>query len=328
MKIAFFSTQKYDKTFFQQANQQYHFELDFFDEKLTINTVSLAIDHDAVCVFVNDQVTASVVQQLAKFGIKTIALRCAGFNNVDLEAVKTCGLQLVRVPKYSPYAVAEHALALLMALNRKLHKAYNRVREHNFTLDGLLGFDIYGKTVGVIGMGEIGRHFARIMYGMGCRILAFDPCQNEQPGVNYVDLATLYQQSHIISLHCPLTPKTRHIINQSAVDVMCDGVFLINTGRGALIDTAAVINGLKCQKIAGLGLDVYEQEESLFFADHSMEIIDDELFERLLTFPNVLITGHQAFFTDEALHNIASVTLNSLHCLQSNGCCENSVQLT
>lgn len=313
MKVAVFSTKNYDREFLGSANASRH-ELHFFEPHLSEQTAALAEGFEAVCVFVNDTVDALVVAKLAGLGVRLIALRCAGYNNVDLAAVKKHGLTVVRVPGYSPYAVAEHTIGLMLALNRKLQRAYNRVREGNFALGGLLGFDMHGKTAGIIGTGTIGSVTARILIGCGCKVLAFDPVENENCralGVRYVTFDDLFSQSHIITLHCPLTPENKHLINASALQKMRDGVMLINTSRGALIDTLAVIQALKSGKIGYLGLDVYEEEEQIFFEDRSGLIIPDDLFARLLTFPNVIITGHQAFFTREALENIAATTIEN-----------------
>lgn len=313
MKIAFFSTQPYDKEYFKRYNQQHH--ITFYEAQLNEQTVNLAKGNDAICAFVNDKLNAEVIKLLAEWGIKIIAQRCAGFNNVDIAAAKENKITVVRVPAYSPHAVAEHALALIMTLNRKTHKAYNRVREGNFSLDRLTGFDVYGKTVGVIGTGKIGQCFAHIMLGLGCKVLAFDIIANkdlETAGVQYMPLMDVLQQSTIISLHCPLTEQTKHIINRITLDMMKDGTMLINTSRGALIDTRDAIEALKRGRLGYLGIDVYEQEEKLFFHDLSENIIEDDVIMRLLSFPNVLITSHQGFLTEEALTQIALVTLQSL----------------
>jgi D-lactate dehydrogenase len=313
VKVAVFSTKNYDREFLSSSNVSQH-ELYFFEPHLNEQTATLATGSEAVCVFVNDTVDALVVAKLAGLGVRLIALRCAGYNNVDLAAVKKHRLTVVRVPGYSPYAVAEHTISLMLALNRKLQRAYNRVREGNFALGGLLGFDMHGRTAGIIGTGNIGSVTARILIGFGCEVLAFDPVENENCralGVRYVTFDDLFSQSHIITLHCPLTPANKHLINASALQKMRDGVMLINTSRGALIDTVAVIQALKSGKIGYLGLDVYEEEERIFFEDRSGLIIPDDLFARLLTFPNVIITGHQAFFTREALENIARTTIDN-----------------
>lgn len=310
MKVAVFSTKDYDREFLNAINTQYQHKLVFFEAKLMEDTASLADGFPAVCAFVNDSLDAYVLQVLHRQGTRLIALRSAGFNHVDLRRAEQLSMTVVRVPAYSPHAVAEHALALILGLNRKTHRAYNRIREGNFSLVGLLGFDIQGKTVGVIGTGAIGSTFARIMNALGCRVLASDPYPDPRVDqfANYVELRQLYRESDIISLHCPLLPETRHLIDDKAISHMKKGVMLINTSRGRVVDTRAVIDGLKSRKIAYLGLDVYEEESHLFFDDLSQEIIDDDIFMRLLTFPNVLITGHQGFFTREALTAIAQTT--------------------
>ena len=313
MQIAFFSTKVYDKTFFDAANHAH--DIHYYEAPLNEMTVGLAQGSAAVCVFVNDRLNAAVIEALRGLGVKLIALRCAGYNNVDLVAAEKCGMTIVRVPAYSPHAVAEHAVALILTLNRKTHKAYNRVREGNFSLDRLIGFDLYGKTVGVIGTGKIGAIFCEIMQGFGCKVLAFDVLANkelEAKGVNYLPLLDLFEQSDIISLHCPLNEQTKHILNKFSFDRMKKGVMIINTSRGALIDTPSAIDALKAEKIGYLGLDVYEQEETLFFNDLSENIIQDDVIMRLLSFPNVLITSHQGFFTEEALTQIAHTTLENI----------------
>ncbi|CAN5838385.1 2-hydroxyacid dehydrogenase [soil metagenome] len=314
MKITFFSTQPYDKDFFNRYNDSFGFELVFFETQLNPQTVNLIDKSDAVCVFVNDLVNEKVIEQLALKGVKVIALRCAGFNNVDLEAAKQKNMHVCRVPAYSPQAVAEHAVAMILTLNRKTHKAYNRVREQNFSLNGLLGFDVNGKTIGVIGTGNIGKAFCRIALGFGCKVLAFDIIANkelEAAGVQFVPLIELLQQSDIISLHCPLNEQTKHIINTDTIAMMKKGVMLINTSRGALIDTPAVIMALKSGQLAYLGIDVYEQEEHIFFRDLSATVIEDDTIQRLMSFSNVLVTAHQAFFTQEALTQITITTLRN-----------------
>ena len=320
MKTAVFSAKTYDREFLSVANGSRH-ELHFFEPHLNEETVGLAAGFGAVCVFVNDQVNASVIAKLRSLGVRLIALRCAGYNNVDLPAATKHGITVVRVPAYSPYAVAEHAIALMLALNRKVHRAYNRVREGNFALDGLVGFDMHGKTVGLIGTGQIGIVVAQILTGFGCPTLAFDPIPNptcQSLGVRYVELNELLAQSDVISLHCPLTPENKHIINDAAIARMKNGVMLINTSRGSLLDTVAIVGGLKSGKIGYLGLDVYEEEEEIFFEDRSGLILGDDVFARLLTFPNVIITGHQAFFTREALLNIADKTIDNITRFENN----------
>lgn len=315
MRVAVFSTKPYDEAYLSAANAEHHHELVFHEARLTTDTVALAEACDAVCVFVNDELDEPVLQQLAAKGIHAVALRSAGFNHVDLAAADRLGLEVVRVPTYSPYAVAEHASALILALNRKIHRAYNRVREGNFALHGLLGFDLHGKTAGVFGTGTIGTVFARIMLGYGCRVVAVDPEPNDECrslGVEYVAHEELLRAADVVALHLPLTPRTHHLIDADALDRMREGAMLINTSRGALIDTVAVIAALKSGKLGALGIDVYEEEADLFFEDLSDRVLTDDVFSRLLTFPNVLVTGHQAFFTDEALTRIAATTLENL----------------
>jgi D-lactate dehydrogenase len=315
MKITFFSSKKYDKESFTSVNAAYNFELEFFETHLGPHSVEMVKNATVVCAFVNDKLTRPVLESLAAKNVKIIALRSAGFNNLDIEAAKELGLRVCRVPTYSPQAVAEHALAMIMTLNRKTHKAYNRVREQNFALQGLLGFDVNGKTVGVIGTGNIGKAFIRIMHGMGCHIVAFDKFPDkslESTGVRYLPLEDVLRQSDIISLHCPLTDDTLHLIKKETIDIMKKGVMIINTGRGKLIDTKAAIEALKDGQIGYLGLDVYEQEEQIFFRDLSADIIQDDVIQRLMGFPNVLVTAHQAFFTKEAMEQIAVITCNNI----------------
>ncbi len=330
MKVAIFSTKRYDRNFIEAANQGHKHELVFLEPRLTPETVALARDFPAVCVFVNDQLDAPVLKDLAENGTRLVALRCAGFNHVDLAAAERLDLTVARVPAYSPHSVAEHTVALLLALNRKVHRAYARVREGNFALEGLLGFDLYDKTVGIIGTGKIGVEVARIMRGFGCRLLAYDIFRNpecEEMGVRYAELPELFSGSDIITLHCPLTPETYHLIDNKALAKMKQSVVLINTSRGALVDTRAIIDGLKTGKIGYLGLDVYEEEGDLFFEDLSDVIIHDDTFARLLTFPNVLVTGHQAFFTSNALQNIAETTLSNISEFERTGSCQNVVKI-
>jgi D-lactate dehydrogenase len=314
MKMAVFSAKRFDREFLGDASQSTGHELTFFEPRLASETCKLAEGFPAVCAFVNDELGADVLARLAGGGTRLIAMRCAGFNNVDVEAAGRLGHRITRVPAYSPYAVAEHAVGLILTLNRKIHKAYNRVREGNFALDGLLGFDLHGRTAGVVGTGKIGQAVAQILQGFGCRVLLFDVFEN--PGCRelgeYVPLDRLLAESEIVTLHVPLTAETHHMIDGPAIARMKPGVMLINTSRGGLIDTRAVIEGLKEQKIGFLGLDVYEEEADLFFEDLSTRVIRDDVFSRLLTFPNVVITGHQAFFTREALAQIAAVTMESL----------------
>ncbi len=322
MRVAVFATKPYDERYLTAANErgEHGHDLTFFETRLTSATAPLADGHDAVCAFVNDDLGATTLQHLHHLGVSTVALRASGFNNTDLLTADRLGLTVCRVPAYSPYAVAEHTLSLLLALNRKIHRAWNRVREHNFALNGLLGFDINDKTVGIIGTGQIGRVFARIMHGLGCHILAYDPYPSDEItalGGEYVGLSDLFRRSDIISLHTPLTPETYHLINGLAIAQMKDGVVLLNTSRGALVETVSAIEGLKSGKIGALGLDVYEEEGDLFFEDLSDQVLRDDVFSRLLTFPNVVVTGHQAFFTDEAMAHIAETTLSNLSNLET-----------
>jgi len=322
MRVAVYSTKPYDEQFLTAANLTHRHGLSFFEPRLFHGTVPLAAGAEAVCAFVNDDLGAGVLDGLARLGVRHVALRSAGFNNVDLGAAARLGISVTRVPGYSPHAVAEHCVALVLALNRRIHRAYNRVREGNFALTGLLGFDLFGKTVGIVGTGRIGSCFARIMIGFGCRVVASDPFPNDEcraMGVEYVPLEALLAQSDIVSLHLPLTPQTYHFIEAERLGSMRDGVMLINTSRGMLIDTVAVINALKQGKIGYLGLDVYEEEADLFFEDLSDQVLRDDVFSRLLTFPNVLITGHQAFFTREAMTNIAATTMENLTAAEHGG---------
>lgn len=327
MKVAVFSTKRYDREFLAAANAGAH-ELLFLEPHLDAQTVPLAAGFGGVCVFVNDRVDAAVLEKIAAGGTRLIAMRCAGFNNVDLAAAARLGIAVVRVAAYSPHAVAEHTLGLILALNRHLHRAYNRVREGNFALDGLLGFDLHGRTAGLIGTGKIGAVVAKLLRGFDCEVLAMDPFENPDClalGVRYVPLDELLARSDIISLHCPLTPENHHIIDAAALARMKDGAMLINTSRGALVDTLAVIEALKSGKLGYLGLDVYEEEGDMFFEDLSSEIIRDDVFTRLLTFPNVLITGHQAFFTRNALEKIAATTIGNISEFEATGRCANQV---
>ncbi len=328
MKIAVFSTKPFDRSFLEKHNSAYGHKLFFFKEHLTEQSSSLAIGFGAVCVFVNDQLNSKVLTELSENGTSLIALRCAGFNNVDIVRAGELGLTIVRVPEYSPYAVAEHTATLIMALNRKICRTYSRVREGNFSLVGLLGFDLHGRTIGIVGTGRIGKIVAKIFNGFGCVLLAFDPSPNsdcESFGVKYVSLDELCSKSDVITLHCPLTPITHHMINAEVIRRMKTNVMLINTSRGALIDTKAVIEALKSRKIGYLGLDVYEEEVDLFFEDLSNQIIQDDVLARLLTFPNVLITGHQAFFTRNALDNIAKTTLANITDFEKGRPCANEI---
>ena len=315
MRVAVFSAKPYDVTFLTAANREQGHELQFLEARLLRDTATLAYGFPAVCAFVNDHLDAEVLARLFAGGTRLVALRSAGFNNVDLPAAARLGLTVTRVPAYSPHAVAEHTMALILALNRKLHRAWARVREGNFALDGLLGFDLVGRTAGVVGTGKIGANVVRILAGFGCRVLAFDPVPDPgclALGASYVSLAELLAVSDIVTLHCPLTPETRHVIDAAALAGMKPGAMLINTGRGALVDTPAVIEALKSGRLGHLGLDVYEEEGALFFEDRSWRVLQDDVFARLLTFPNVLVTGHQGFFTAEALTAIAETTLQAV----------------
>jgi D-lactate dehydrogenase len=327
MRIAVFSSKPYDKTYFQRANTA-GYDIVFYDEALRAENTALAAGCQAICIFVNDTANREVLQLLAQHGVKIIALRCAGFNNVDLVAAKEFGLQVVNVPAYSPHAVAELTVGLAMMLNRKLHVAYKRVREGNFALDGLLGFDFHGKTVGIVGTGRIGAIAARIFHGFGCAIVACDI--NENPAIRvlggrYASMSEVIAQSDIISLHVPLNKQTHHLINAQTISQMKKGLMLINTSRGGLIDTQAAIDGLKNGQLGSLGLDVYEKEADLFFADLSNTVIRDDVFARLLTFPNVVITGHQGFFTHEALVAISQTTLKNISQINNGDYCENEL---
>ncbi len=315
MRIAVFSARSYDRRFLSEVAEHVGHELTFLEPRLDRHTVALAEGFEAVCIFVNDTADAEIIAALAAGGTRLLTLRSAGFNHVDLAAAEAHGITVTRVPAYSPYAVAEHTVALMLAVQRRLHRAYNRVREGNFALDGLLGFDLRNKRVGIVGTGNIGEIVARILRGFGCSLRAYDVVHNDTVrdyGVRYVDLDTLFAECDVITLHCPLTPDTYHLIDADAIARMKPGVMIINTSRGALIDTRAVIEGLKDGRIGNLALDVYEEEGDLFFEDLSDRVIQDDVFSRLLTFPNVFITAHQAFFTEEALRNIAETTLGNV----------------
>ncbi len=321
MKVGVFGTKPYDREFLDAANAGRH-HLHYLEPHLTHETAALAGDAQAVCTFVNDTLDRPTLAALAAQGVKLVALRCAGFNQLDLAAARECGIVVARVPGYSPHAIAEHATALILSLDRKIHRAWARVREGNFALDGLLGFNLQGRIVGIVGTGQIGLAMAAIMRGFGCEVLAFDPAPGPalpSLGGTYVDLDTLLARSDIVTLHCPLTPATRHLIDAAAIARMKHGVMLINTSRGAVIDTQAVIGGLKSGRIGYLGLDVYEEEGDLFFEDLSDQTIMDDVFARLLTFPNVLITGHQAFFTSDAMSAIAATTIANITSFEDTG---------
>ena len=314
-KIAFFGAKPYDIASFDKVNEKYNYDIRYYKGHLNPNNVVLTQDTDAVCIFVNDTADAAVIDAMVDNGVKLLALRCAGFNNVDLKAAKG-KLPVVRVPAYSPYAVTEYSLALMLSLNRKIHRAYWRTRDGNFSLNGLMGFDMHGKTIGIIGTGKIARILIRLLKGFGMRILAYDLYPDMkfagEEGISYVSLDELYRESDIISLHCPLTDQTKYMIDKDSIDKMKEGVMIINTGRGQLINTNDLIEGLKEKKIAAAGLDVYEEEGEYFYEDKSDKIIDDDVLARLLSFNNVIVTSHQAFFTKEALHNIAETTLQNI----------------
>jgi D-lactate dehydrogenase len=324
MRMAVFSSKPYDREFLEAANARAggRHDLTFLEARLSPETASLAAEHAAICAFVNDHLDRPVLESFAADGVQLVALRSAGFNNIDLSAARELGIAVGRVPAYSPNAVAEHTIALILALNRKIHKAYARVREGNFALDGLLGFDLCGRTVGIVGTGKIGLWVARIMRGFGCTVHACDPEPSpelEAIGGSYIDLPELLGTSDIVTLHCPLTPATQHLIDTNAIARMKPGAMLINTSRGAVVDAKALIAGLKSGKIGSVGLDVYEEEGDLFFENLSSQMLQDDVFARLLTFPNVLITGHQAFFTREALTAIAEITIGNLSSFEASG---------
>jgi D-lactate dehydrogenase len=315
MKVAFSDAHSYDRESFQKENLTNFHQITFLEPRLSSQTAGLAAGFECVCSFVNDRVDRDTLKILAQGGTKLIALRCAGFNHVDLEAARDWNITVVRVPEYSPHAVAEHAVTLILALNRKIHRAYSRVREGNFALEGLVGFDLFGRTVGVVGTGRIGSAFAKIMLGFGCKVIAFDRSPDsdlKKLGVNYAQLDEVFQQSDIVSLHLPLTPDSHHLVNEESLKKCKNGMMLINTSRGGLVDTAALIQALKSEKVGFAGLDVYEEEEGVFFKNLSEVILQDDQLARLLTFPNVLLTSHQAFLTENALKNIAQTTLKNI----------------
>ena len=328
VKIAFFDTKPYDQEFFDKVNDKYGFPIKYFKGHLNNDTAKLTQECEVVCAFVNDILDKKVIGTLGQNGIKLIAMRCAGYNNVDLNAAYK-NIHVVRVPAYSPYAVAEHATALMISLNRKTHKAYYRTRDGNFAINGLLGFDMHGKTAGIIGTGKIGRCLVPILKGFGMKVCAYDTYPDKAyakaSGIRYVTLSELYRSSDIISLHCPLTPETNYMINEESIDQMKAGLMIINTGRGKLIKTQALIDGLKSGKIGAAGLDVYEEESEYFFEDYSSTVISDDVLARLMTFPNVLITSHQGFFTREALTNIAETTLNNIVEFYNGGYLQNEI---
>ena len=325
IKVAFYDAKEYDRSSFEQYGEQYDMQFRFFETKLNEDTVDLAKGSDAVCVFVNDSVTAAVIDKLYEYGVRMIALRCAGYNNVDVRAAFG-KVHVVHVPAYSPYAVAEHAMALLLTSIRRIHKAYNRTRDFNFSLNGLTGFDLHGKTVGVIGTGKIGRIFIDICRGFGMNVIAYDAFPAKDSGIAYTSLEELYRESDIISLHCPLTDETKHLIDENAISQMKKGVVIVNTSRGGLIDAEALLKGIKDRKIGAACLDVYEEEADIFFEDRSGHILNDELLSRLISMPNVIVTSHQAFLTEEALNNIADTTVkNILSYFSNDGVCDNEL---
>ena len=321
MKIAFYSSHKFEHNSIEKTNKNNH-ELVFIEETLSEKSIPLALGCEAICIFVNDKTDALTLKKLHKIGVKYIALRSAGFNHVDLTEAKKLGIKVARVPEYSPFSVAEHAIALMLAMNRKLVHAHNRINELNFSLDGLVGFDMNGKTAGILGTGKIGQQIAKILHGFGCKILAYDAEENESLktsyGVDYVSLNTLFSKADIISLHLPLSSETEHIIDEKSIRLMKKGVMLINTSRGGLVNTVDVIQGIKSEKIGYFGMDVYEDEGGLFFEDHSQTILQDDVFARLMSFQNVLITSHQAFLTETSLKNIADTTIYNIDCFENN----------
>jgi D-lactate dehydrogenase len=328
MKIALFGTQFYERDYFNKSNSDNKHELIFFEESLNAKTAHLAKGCKAVCVFVTDKIDNKCIEQLAQLDIQLIDSRSAGYNNVDIKSATENHIKVVRVPAYSPQAIAEHAVAIIMTLNRKTHKAYNQVRENNFSLQNLMGFNLYGKTIGVVGTGKIGRAFCSIMLGFGCKIIAFDLNENEQmkrDGVRYKSFDNLILEADIISIHCPLTPKTKHLFNKKVFDKIKKGAMIINTSRGAIINTGDAVRALKSEQIGYLGIDVYENEDDLFFKDHSQSIVQDDIFERLVSFNNVLITPHQAFYTHEAVTEIAKITLKNCTDFENGSILENEV---
>ena len=328
MRIGVFSTKRYDRDSLTAANRPAVHELDFLEARLTAETASIAARYPAVCVFVNDRVDAAVLQALAAGDSRLVALRCAGFNNVDLEAARRLGIAVARVPAYSPYAVAEHTVGLILTLERKIHRAVSRVREGNFALEGLLGTELHGSTVGIVGTGRIGETVARVLSGFGVTLLASDVRPNpacEALGVRYVPVEELLRAANVVTLHCPLTPETRHLLDARRLEMMRPDALVVNTSRGALIDTPAIIEALKAGHLRGLAIDVYEEEERLFFEDHSADVMQDDTFARLLTLPNVIVTGHQAFFTDKALAEIARTTLDNVTAFESGAAMANRI---
>ena len=324
MKVAFFDAKPYDRPSFERYGEEQNIQFTFYETKLNGDTVGLASGYDGVCVFVNDTLDAAVIDALHDYGVKFIALRCAGYNNVDVEHAYG-KIHVFHVPAYSPYAVAEHAMALLLTSIRRIHKAYNRTKEFNFSLNGFTGFDLHGKTVGVVGTGKIGRVFIDICRGFGMEIIAYDKFPAENSGINYVSLEELLKRSDIISFHCPLTEETRHMINRDSINLMKKGVVLVNTSRGALIDAEALLEGIKERKIGAACLDVYEEESDVFFQDFSGHIVDDDTLALLISMPNVIVTSHQAFLTEEALSNIAETTVGNITAFTENGVCDNEL---
>jgi len=317
MRIAFYTTKPYDRFWFEPLGKDYGIDIHFLDATCDDETIILAKDHDAICVFVNDHIDEAMIKQLAEYGVQGILLRSAGFNHVDIQAAAKYHIPVLRVPSYSPEAVAEHGLALLMSVNRYIHRAYNRTRDFNMSINGLMGTNLYHKTAGIIGTGKIGQAMIRMLKGFDMRILAYDLFPNKDLEVEYVSLEELYEKSDVISLHCPLTKETEYLINKESIERMKKGVYLINTSRGALIDTNALVEGLLSEKFGGVGLDVYEEEEGLFFEDKSNEIMKDETLARLMTFPNVLVTSHMGFFTEEAMQAITIETLENAYALKN-----------
>lgn len=327
MKVAVFDTKSYDKQSLEQYQNMEDIVFKFFEAKLTADTARLAKGYDAVCVFVNDTVDDKVIAKLAKYGVKTIALRCAGYNNVNLEVAREHDIKVVRVPAYSPYAVAEHAMAMLLTSVRRIHKAYIRTRDYNFSLEGMTGFDLHGKTIGIVGTGKIGRVFIDICNGFGMNVIAYDKYPAKDSGINYVSLEELFSSSDIISLHCPLTDESYHMIDDGAIDIMKKGVIIVNTSRGALIDADSLLAGIKDRKIGGACLDVYEEEADVFYADKSGHILSDDTLARLISMPNVIVTSHQAFLTKEALNNIAETTFINLKAVKDGAELVNEVRI-
>jgi Lactate dehydrogenase and related dehydrogenases len=324
MKIAFYGTKPYDRIWFEPLGREYDYEINFLETQCTFQTVELAKDCDFICVFVNDKIDKEIIERLYEFGVKGILLRCAGFNNVDLKAAKG-RIKVLRVPSYSPEAVAEHAMALLLSVNRHTHKAYGRTRDFNMSINGLMGVDLHHKVAGVIGTGKIGQAMIKMLKGFDMTVLAYDPYPNRELGVKYVELEELFHKADVISLHCPLTLETQHLINEESIQKMKKGIYLINTSRGGLIDTSALVDGLREGKFRGVGLDVYEEEDGVFYEDKSNEIILDEVLARLTTFPNVLVTSHMGFFTREAMQAIAITTLKNAYALEKGEILENEI---